>query len=78
MAVDSMLVAAEALRTAESVLLVSHIRPDGDAVGSLLGLGLALQNNGKRIQMVLADGVPMQFRHLPGCEAVLHRPEGIR
>ncbi len=76
MAVDSMLEAAKTLRTADSVLLVSHIRPDGDAVGSLLGLGLALQNGGKRIQMVLADGVPAQFRHLPGCEAVLHRPEG--
>ena len=76
MAVNPMLEAAKTLRTAESVLLVSHIRPDGDAVGSLLGLGLALQKGGKRIQMVLADGVPAQFRHLPGCEAVLHRPVG--
>jgi phosphoesterase RecJ-like protein len=71
-----MLEAAKTLLTAESVLVVSHIRPDGDAVGSLLGLGLALQKNGKRIQMVLADGVPTQFRHLPSWEAVLHRPEG--
>jgi bifunctional oligoribonuclease and PAP phosphatase NrnA len=76
MTVDSMLEAAKTLRSAESVLLVSHIRPDGDAVGSLLGLGLALQKGGKRIQMVLADGVPAQFRHLPGSEAVLHRPDG--
>jgi len=76
MEVDLVHEAAKTLRTAESVLLLSHVRPDGDAVGSLLGLGLALQNSGKRIQMVLADGVPAQFRHLPGCEAVLRRPEG--
>ena len=31
---------------AQSVLVVSHIRPDGDAVGSLLGLGQALQAAG--------------------------------
>ena len=76
MTAEFMLDAANLLRTANSFLLVSHVRPDGDAVGSLLGLGSALQNSGKRIQMVLADGVPAQFRHLPGCEAVLHRPEG--
>jgi len=43
---------------AHRILVVSHIRPDGDAVGSLIGLGLALQNNGKDVVFGLADGVP--------------------
>jgi phosphoesterase RecJ-like protein len=52
------------------LLLASHIRPDGDAVGSLLGLGLALQAAGKQVQMVLADGLPSSFKHLQGAEQV--------
>lgn len=64
------------LREANSALLISHIRPDGDAVGSLLGLGLAMQQAGKRVQMVLADGVPGQFRYLPGSQSVVKKPAG--
>src|SRR6185369_3015676 len=61
---------------ATSILVVSHVRPDGDAIGSLLALGLALQQAGKTVQMVLADGVPASFRHLPGCEQVRKEPQG--
>jgi phosphoesterase RecJ-like protein len=52
-------------------MIVSHVRPDGDAIGSMLGLGLALQATGKQVQMVLSDGVPVGFRHLPGSDQVL-------
>ena len=62
---------------AQSVLVVSHIRPDGDAVGSLLGLGQALQAAGKQVQMVLADGVPSSFRHLPGANLVKRKASGV-
>ena len=34
----------ERLGDAHKILITSHVRPDGDAVGSLLGFGLALQN----------------------------------
>lgn len=63
-------VLCEEFRRAQSVLIISHIRPDGDAVGSLLGLGQALQAAGKTVQMVLADGVPASFRHLPGANQI--------
>lgn len=62
-------------RDLRRALLISHIRPDGDAVGSLLGLGLALRQAGKEVRMVLADGVPQAFRHLPGSEDI-HRSVG--
>ncbi len=55
-----------AIAQAETILLVSHIRPDGDAVGSLLGLGWALKAAGKGVQMVLNDGVPHNLLYLPG------------
>ncbi len=64
------------LASAHSVLVVSHVRPDGDAIGSLLGLGLALENAGKTVQMVLADGVTSSFRHLPGAEKIKTKIEG--
>lgn len=62
--------------TAKNILVVSHVRPDGDAIGSLLALGLALQDAGKTVQMVLTDGVPASFRHLAGQEQVCTQPEG--
>jgi len=58
------------LARARQVLIASHVRPDGDAVGALLGLGLALQQGGKSVQMVLADGVPSSFRHLEGADQI--------
>jgi nanoRNase/pAp phosphatase (c-di-AMP/oligoRNAs hydrolase) len=36
--------AFDELLSAQRVLVISHIRPDGDAVGSLIGLGLSLQS----------------------------------
>lgn len=64
------------LAGARRVLAVSHIRPDGDAVGSLLGFGLSLQQSGRDVQMVLADGLPVNFRHLPGSNQVRTQAEG--
>jgi len=64
------------LADARNILIASHVRPDGDAIGSLLGLGLALQNAGKNVQMVLADGAPSSFKHLEGVEQVKTKIEG--
>jgi phosphoesterase RecJ-like protein len=61
---------------AGSVLVVSHIRPDGDAVGSALALGLGLIELGKNVQMVLADGVPDSCKHLAGSERIRTQAEG--
>lgn len=64
------------LADARNILIASHVRPDGDAVGSLLGLGLALQQAGRNTQIVLADGVPSSFRHLDGSQQVKTKVEG--
>lgn len=64
------------IRTAQRVLVATHVRPDGDAIGSLLGLGLALRQAGKSVQMLSADGVPSSYRHLSGSQDVIQRPEG--
>jgi len=56
--------------------LVSHIRPDGDAIGSLLGLGLSLLEKGKDVQIISVDGVPSNFHHLAGYDLIRNRLEG--
>ena len=69
--------ANQQIQSTQRVLILSHIRPDGDAIGSLLGLGLSLQSMGKDVQMVLADGVPANFRSLSGSDQIRTRPDGM-
>lgn len=66
----------ERLEKSKNVVIVSHVRPDGDAIGSLLGLGLALRDAGKSVQMVLVDGVPSSFKYLEGSELIVKEPTG--
>jgi len=66
----------ERLEKSKNIVIASHVRPDGDAIGSLLGLGLALIDAGKSVQMVLADGVPSSYRHLDGSELIVKKPDG--
>ena len=60
----------EALKGAHSVGITTHVRPDGDAIGSMLGLGLALLTHGKQVQMVLPSGVSNSFQHLAGSQLI--------
>ncbi len=62
------------LDTGNHIIIASHVRPDGDAIGSLLGLGLALRDAGKSVQMILADGVPSSFRYLEGSDLIKKLP----
>ena len=64
------------IASAQTIMVTTHLRPDGDAVGSLLGLGLALEDAGKTVRMVSLDGIPSTFKHLPGSARVLKKPEG--
>lgn len=65
------------INRAERVLIISHIRPDGDAVGSLIGLGLILEELGKEVNLVLEDGVPIVFHHLTGSDKVFREAAGV-
>ena len=62
--------AKAALNAAQQVIILSHERPDGDAVGSLLALTLSLERAGKNATPVLLEGVPSRFRFLPGADKV--------
>ncbi len=62
--------AATLVVAASDVVIVTHLGPDGDAIGSLLGLGWALRQLGKRVTVAADDGVPENLRFLPGAEEV--------
>ena len=57
-------------------LIITHVHPDGDAVGSLLGFGLALRELGKEVVFACADPVPETFSYLPGVGEITAKPEG--
>jgi len=57
--------AAMQIRTANNLLLACHMRPDADALGSLLALMLGLEHLGKKVEAVSPDGVPEVYRFLP-------------
>ncbi len=66
---------AETLRAARRVAVLGHVRPDGDAFGSQLALGLSLLQMGKEVAIWNEDGMLEKYRFLPGGE-LLVRPPG--
>lgn len=68
---SSMRRAVNAIRRAKSVLIAAHLNPDGDTLGCMTALGLALLPTGKKITLACQDGVPTRFQYLPASELVL-------
>ncbi len=69
--------AEELIKSANRIAVISHIAPDGDAVGSLLGFYHKVRSLGKFVRPYLFDGVPDVFRYLPGSEEIVSAvPEG--
>ncbi len=62
---------ADWLRQRDDIVLLGHVAPDGDAVGSCLALARALRAMGKRAVVCLPEGVPLLYASLPGAEAVV-------
>lgn len=56
---------------AKTIVIVSHRTPDGDAIGSMLGLGLALKKNANDKKIFLySKNVPANLSYLPGFEKI--------
>ncbi len=64
--------AIEVAKKGRKFLVVSHVSPEGDAIGSLLGLALALRSMGKDVTAYLEDPIPGIFAFLPGASTVVH------
>jgi len=60
----------EELRKAPKVALFSHVSPDGDCIGSMLAIGLALEKMGKEVSFYNPDPVPSYLSFLPGSSRI--------
>lgn len=59
------------INSAQRILVCAHASPDGDAIGSTLGLMLGLERLGKDVVAYNADGVPDTYRFLTGADRLL-------
>ena len=66
----------EVLRGHQSFVLISHVRPDGDAIGSQLALGYALIAAGKTVYLINEDGLPDNLAFMAGSEKIERPPAG--
>ena len=64
----------EVLRSHQSFVLISHVRPDGDAIGSQLALGFSLMAAGKSVRLINEDGVPDNLSFMAGSEKIERPP----
>lgn len=58
------------IEKAKSIYLASHVQPDGDNIGSLLALGLALKKMNKNVFMLKTDNIPKDFLFLPNIDLI--------
>ncbi|MGH2831086.1 MAG: DHH family phosphoesterase [Actinomycetota bacterium] len=74
----SWIAAVDAIRSAQTPVLTCHLGPDGDALGSMVALGLALRGRGQRLVASWSDPfeVPRQYAFLPGLD-ILSAPSSV-
>lgn len=60
------------IRESTRILITSHENPDGDALGSMLSLGLGLKKIGKEVTLYNKDGVPEILDFLPHSENIIN------
>lgn len=64
----------EALCNHQSFVLMSHVRPDGDAIGSQIALGFSLLAMGKSVRLINEDGLPENLAFLKGSDRIESPP----
>ena len=63
------------IKDGQHLLIASHAEPDGDAVGSLVALGLALDKFGKKTTLYNSSPIPAVYRFLSGTERIVRQIE---
>ena len=64
--------AVKLIHSSTHPLIICHISPDGDAIGSLLGLGLGLRSLGKTVTLACESRPSIKFRFLPGYDTIVN------
>lgn len=63
---------AKIVAESNRIAITSHINPDGDSIGSILGLGLALKQKYENVDIFITDTLPSRYDFLPGSEYIKH------
>ncbi|MGF1505757.1 MAG: bifunctional oligoribonuclease/PAP phosphatase NrnA, partial [Anaerolineae bacterium] len=66
--------AAGLLDSASRIAIACHLGPDPDAIGSLLGLGLAMQERGKTVHLLTDGPIPRSVQWLPSVDQIRLKP----
>ena len=64
----------EVIREHKTFCIVGHMRPDGDCIGSQLGIALALRNEGKKVAVWNQDAIPLKYKFLVG-DGLIEKPK---
>jgi phosphoesterase RecJ-like protein len=65
----------ELIEKKQAFMITSHVRPDGDGLGSGLALYWMLRSLGKQATVILRDPIPKAYNVLPGSQLVLVTPD---
>src|SRR5260221_1133501 len=63
--------------SAHNIIIITHISPDGDAIGTLLGLDHALRELAKTVTLAVDEGVPNTLAFLPAENTVQSQISGV-
>src|SRR5437868_5729752 len=65
----------ELIENKQNFAITTHVRPDGDGIGSSLGLCWLLRSLGKSAEVIVSDGIPATYHTLPGADEIVHVSE---
>lgn len=60
----------ELIENKNDFAITTHVRPDGDGIGSSLGLCWLLRSLGKNSEVIVSDGIPISYLGLPGADEI--------
>ncbi len=65
----------ELIENKQNFAITTHVRPDGDGIGSSLGLCWLLRSLGKQAEVIVSDGIPAAYHTLPGANEIVRVAE---
>lgn len=69
--VDVIAAIGRKIQSAHNIIVITHVNPDGDALGSMTAVGLLARQWGKNVTLAVDDGIPERFRYLAMANAVI-------
>lgn len=61
----------ELIESKQVFAITTHARPDGDGIGSSLGLYWLLRSLGKEAEVIVSDSIPVSYQVLPGADEII-------